>query len=128
MAEIITVERRRRWSDEDKRRIVEETLAPAASVNAVAKRHGLHPSQIFSWRRALRESGFAPAGPTQFAPMVIGEAAVAPPPLPAPAEAKPAMPFHSRIEIVLGRGRRIVVGADVDAEALRRVLDVLERR
>jgi transposase len=46
VAEIITVERRRRWSDEDKRRIVGETLVPDASVNVVAKRHGLHPSQI----------------------------------------------------------------------------------
>jgi hypothetical protein len=44
VAEIITVERRRRWSDEDKRRIVEETFERDSSVSAVAKRHGLHPA------------------------------------------------------------------------------------
>jgi len=127
LAEIITVERRRRWSDEDKRRIVGEALAPEASVNAVAKRHGLHPSQIFSWRRRLRDGGLKSEGLGHFAPVVIGAPAEAPPRLPAPSEEN--RPTEGgRIEIVLDRGRRVVVGSDVDAVALRRVLDVLERR
>jgi transposase len=127
VAEIITVERRRRWSDEDKRRIVGETLAPDASVNAVAKRHGLHPCQIFSWRRALRDGPVRQEGSDHFTPVVIGEPLHAPPRLPAPPESK-LTTSSGRIEIILGRGRRIVVGSDVDATALRRVLDVLERR
>lgn len=125
MSEIITVERRRRWSEEDKRRIVSETLAPGASVNAVAKRYGLHPSQVFSWRRALREGGGS-ADSGHFAPVVVSDPTGVSPQLLAAPDGR-RMP-GGRIEIVLGRGRRIVVGSDVDAAALGRVLDVLERR
>ena len=46
MAEIITVERRWRWSDDDKRRIVGEAQGPREGVSAVAKRYGLYPNQI----------------------------------------------------------------------------------
>lgn len=127
MAEIITVERRRRWSDEDKRRIVDEALACDASVSAVAKRHGLHPSQLFSWRRQLRDSVLKPQASGRFAPVVIGEPAEGPPRLPAPPD-ESRRTDGGRIEIVLGHGQRIVVGPDVDAAALRRVLDVMERR
>jgi transposase-like protein len=53
-AELITVERRRRWSWADKRQIVDETLVPGASLSAVARRYGLHPSQVFAWRKTVR--------------------------------------------------------------------------
>jgi transposase len=50
--EVITgVGRRRRWSDEDKARIVAEGLDPATTASAVARRYGLHVSQLFSKRR-----------------------------------------------------------------------------
>ena len=130
MAEIITVERRRRWSEEDKRRIVAETFEPGASVSAVAKRHGLYPGQVFGWRRALRDEDFGGAGlrgSSAFTPVVIGEPVEDARRLP-PSEDTKAARLGGRIEIVLGRQRRVVVGADVDASALRRVLDVLERR
>lgn len=42
VAEIITVERRRRWSTADKGRIVAETLVAGANVSAIARRHGLY--------------------------------------------------------------------------------------
>lgn len=130
MAEIITVERRRRWGEEDKRRIVAETFEPGASVSAVAKRHGLYPGQVFSWRRALRAEDFGGAGvpgSSGFAPVVIGEPTEDARRL-SPSEVTKATGSGGRIEIILGRQRRVVVGADVDASALRRVLDVLERR
>ena len=47
---------RRRWSVDDKARIVEETLAPGAVVSEIARRHGLTPQQLFGWRRAARRS------------------------------------------------------------------------
>jgi hypothetical protein len=47
-AEIITVERRRRWSLSDKQQIVAETLQPGASVSTIAQRYGMHPSQLFA--------------------------------------------------------------------------------
>ena len=60
-AELITVERRRRWSWADKRQIVDETLVPGASLSAVARRYGLHPSQVFAWRKTVREKDIADA-------------------------------------------------------------------
>jgi transposase len=47
--------RRRRFSDDDKARIVKETLAPGAVVSEVARRHGLSPQQLFGWRRQARQ-------------------------------------------------------------------------
>jgi len=48
--------RRRRWSSEDKARIVVESLEPGVSVSEVARRHGLSPQQLFGWRRKARTS------------------------------------------------------------------------
>src|SRR5271168_4882028 len=63
--ELITgIGRRRRWSREDKARIVVESLAGGVSVSEVARRHGLSPQQLFAWRhaaRALRHEGGSPA-------------------------------------------------------------------
>jgi transposase len=50
-AEIITVERRRRWSLSDKQQIVAETLKPGASVSTIAQRYGMHPSHLFAGAR-----------------------------------------------------------------------------
>ena len=48
---------RRRWSDEEKARAMEESLAPDAVVSQVARRHGATPQQLFTWRReALRKA------------------------------------------------------------------------
>ena len=62
--EVITsVERRRRWSVPEKERLVAATLEPGASVSAVAREAGVHPSQLYGWRRRLRARpriGFAP--------------------------------------------------------------------
>jgi transposase len=55
--EVITsVQRRRRWSAEEKAAIVQETYAPGMSVSLVARRHGIAPNQLFTWRR-LHASG-----------------------------------------------------------------------
>src|ERR1700760_5166051 len=47
--------RRRRWSDEVKRQIVAESCAPGAVVSEVARRHGLSPQQLSTWRKAARD-------------------------------------------------------------------------
>jgi len=53
--ELITgSERRRRWSDDDKARIIVESFAPGAIVSEVARRNGLSPQQLFAWRREAR--------------------------------------------------------------------------
>ena len=60
---------RRRWTLDDKARIVEETLDQGASVSVVARRHGLTPQQVFAWRREARKRS-EEAGP-QFVPAVV---------------------------------------------------------
>jgi len=64
--------RRRRWSTDDRARIVEETLAPGAVASEVARRHGISPQQLFGWRRAARrramESASSAAG---FVPVML---------------------------------------------------------
>ena len=44
---------RRRWTAEDKRRIVEETRAPGASVSVVARRHDINANLLFKWKRTV---------------------------------------------------------------------------
>ncbi len=51
---ITSVERRRRFSDEEKRQIVDEAAVPGAGVSAVARRHGIAVNLLFSWRKALK--------------------------------------------------------------------------
>ncbi|WP_447725671.1 IS66-like element accessory protein TnpA [Sphingomonas koreensis] len=55
------VERRRRWSDEEKRALVAAVSVPGANVAEIARQADLRPSQIYRWRRTLRadETGFA---------------------------------------------------------------------
>jgi transposase len=109
--EVITgVGRRRRWTDEEKAWIVAESLDPTTTVSAVARRYGLHASQLFVWRQQLAAPAArdAPA----FVPVVVTEDG------PTLAEAS------GRIEIALGPAV-ICVGTDVDAAALRRVLEVV---
>lgn len=67
---------RRRWSADDRARILEETLAPGAVVSVVARRHGVTPQQLFTWRREARKRLEAEAPPT-FVPAVV----VAPEPM-----------------------------------------------
>jgi transposase len=50
-------ERRRRWSEDQKRAIVAEAFAPGASVSAVARRLGVVAGQIYRWRRELGSAG-----------------------------------------------------------------------
>jgi transposase-like protein len=61
--EVITsVQRRRRWSAEEKAAMVQETYAPGMSVSLVARQHGIAPNQLFRWRRLLRRGRAVSAG------------------------------------------------------------------
>jgi transposase len=109
--------RRRLWSDDEKRQIVAETLAPGASVSIVARRHDLNANMLFTWRRQIGAAGLLPAGDAvTFVPAAIT------------AEASPASSVVGRMEIVLADGDRIIMGKDLDAAALARVVKVLSRR
>jgi len=56
------VQRRRRWTPEEKVRIVEETYLPGHSVSLVARRHGLAGNQLFAWRRLMAQGALTAAG------------------------------------------------------------------
>jgi len=56
--------RRRRWSEEEKARIVAESVAPGAVARTVALRHGLHPNQLYGWRREFRLQGVGSLSPS----------------------------------------------------------------
>ncbi|MGH8255321.1 MAG: IS66-like element accessory protein TnpA [Steroidobacteraceae bacterium] len=118
--EVITRgERRRRWSVEGKRAIVEESLAPNALVMAVARKHGIGTGQLYKWRRQLL--GRAPGNAACFARAEIAEQ---PRRLAGPATSPP-IASAGLIEIVLPGGATVRVDALVDEHALRRVLAVL---
>ena len=130
VVEVITGhERRRRWSIEDKLRIVAEAEGPGARVRDVAARHGVCESLVFTWRRQAREGVLvAPEVPVFVpvrvldapAPIASSRPAACPAPPPAPARTDAGL-----IEIELGDGRRVRVGSDVNLAALRRVLAAL---
>src|SRR5260370_27353641 len=113
--------RRRLWSDDEKRQIVAETLAPGASVSIVARGYDLNANMLFTWRRQIGAAGLLPAGDAvTFVPAAITAEA-------SPV-ASPASSAAGRMEIVLADGDRIIAGKDVDAAALARVVKVLSRR
>jgi transposase len=110
---------RRRWDRKQKLAILAEVDAPGGSVSEVARRHALHTSLLFRWRREFSKGArSAPASPVQgFVPVRLP-----PPALPAP----PAPARSDSIEIVLTGGRTVRVGSDVDVGALMRIVEALE--
>ena len=61
--EVITsVQRRRRWSPEEKRAILEEAELPGNSLSAVARKYGVNPNQLFHWRKLMREGAIVAFG------------------------------------------------------------------
>jgi transposase len=115
--------RRRRWSDADKLRIVEESLVGHRQASATARRHGISRSLLTTWRRQFRSGELGAMRMPMFTPLTIAAA-----PSASAVEAPRASIPESRLEIVLGNGRRLVVPVDVDPQALARLLPVIEGR
>lgn len=118
-------QRRRRFSIEYKRRLVEESLEGFDSVSVVARRHDVNANQLFRWRQLYRlgELG-APSEGSALTLLPVRLAASEPPPV--QPEVKGAAPSGS-LEIQLAAGHRLVVRGVADAAALRVVLEVLGR-
>ncbi len=58
--EVITsVQRRRRWSAEEKKAMVEEAEQPGSSISQVARKYSVNPNQVFNWRRLMREGALS---------------------------------------------------------------------
>lgn len=111
--------RRRSWSRDEKRRIVDETLEDGTSLAEVARRHDLNANQLFTWRRQF---GVEAAGLKDVAPILPVTIALE------TAVEEPDPGSSGQIEIVLADGYRILVWSDVETAALMRVLKALSRR
>jgi len=123
--EIIRGKSRRRWSAAEKRRLVAETFVPGTTVHAVARRHEINSSMLFTWRKLLRsELGFAVSAPSAkgFAPVAI-----------AGANATEAMPAtcataSPMIEIELPDGVRVRITGAAKPALVTALLTTLTQR
>jgi transposase len=130
---VVSTGARRRWTLEEKRRIVAESYGGRGEVSATARRHGLSGGQLFTWRRLAREGRLGDEAAALVPVAIVAPAASA-------AAAAEERDHDERaplskgpksagsIVIELGHGRRIRVDRDFDAEALGRVIDVLDRQ
>ena len=107
------VGRRRRWSDEDKGRIVAESYAPGAVVSEIARRHEISPQHLFAWRKAARTGQLA---------LAADEAAVFVPVMMAPQKAEAA----KRSVTIEMAGVVVRVECGVDVGWLAAVLRVMK--
>jgi transposase len=117
---VVETGRRRRWTDDEKLKIVLESMQTPRAISSTARRYGISRSLLLNWRGSFctepegaagQRSGFVPA-------MVVAD------PMPSP----PATPPSGHMVIEIGKDRRVIVDAGVDAAALARVLAILERR
>jgi transposase len=129
---ISVVQRRRRWTTEQKLALVEEAMRPGSSVAGVADRHGMSRSLLFEWRRQAREGTMPglvrmePEVPPTLVPVRVVED---PPRRPqAPASSRPERPARSgaTIELVLRNGRVLRVSEAIAPEVLGRLAAALD--
>ena len=125
--EVITgTGRRRRFSEDFKAGIVEETLVPGAVVSEVARRNELTPQQVFTWRRQARRPTASEAEAPKFVPAVVGPA------LPAgPSRGRPRKRTHQvdgsfgSIEVEI-EGVSVRIGRGAEAKTVAAVLRALK--
>jgi transposase len=121
------VERRRKWPAETVARIMEEALAPGATVAGVADRHGIARSQVYGWLRKARTGklpgiSMSSAACAAFVPVKVEEH-----PAPLPAPRTPASRRRAPVvEISLGNGRVIKVDEEIDPAVLARLATALD--
>ena len=109
--------KRRSWTLEEKRRIVDESLEDGASIAEIARLYELNANQLFTWRRQF---GLEPATASDVATLL--PVTIAP-----EGEVETGSGGVGQMEIVLAGGVRIIVWADVEIAALTRVLKALAR-
>jgi transposase len=121
-------ERRRRWTEAEKVRIVEESLSGEASVAAVARRHDVHPNQLHRWRRQARSGAVVGAPGTAmvadgggFSRVVVASDGGRPGASRSHAGADVAL-----IEVVLRNGRVLRMRDDAAAVRVAALADALE--
>ena len=119
--EILGIERRRRWSAEEKLSIVMAVGVDGATVTQVAQRHEITRQQIYAWRHALKRKGLWPVeGGPVFLPLNLS----------AEHEAEPSAGFQEPgpefVEIALAKGRQLRVSSGLGDAMLARLIRVVE--
>jgi transposase len=133
---VARIERRRKWTVEEKAALLAEVEAEGGKVAVVARRHRISDSLLYNWRSAWRAAAVAARAqaPLEFVPLgVVGPAddegpAMLPPPLSERSE-QPRNGVTDRIggiEVELPNGARIRVDAFVNEKALSRVLRAMK--
>lgn len=121
--EILGLERRRRWSDEEKLAIVSSIGVGGSTVTQVAQRHDLKRQQLYAWRHDLRRRGLlSSATDHMFLPVGFLEAELCH----HQDSHQPRVEQDDRIEVVLRNGRSLRVGLDVNVTALTRLISAVE--
>ncbi len=123
--EVVETGRRRRWSEEEKARIVLESLSGPRLVSATARRYGLSRSQLLTWRRAFGAARVN--SEASFVRAIVAEDRAVAPVVPS-SWGSIGHAGKRRIEIELVNGRRVIADAEVDVEALGRIVEALGRR
>ncbi|MBN9678864.1 IS66-like element accessory protein TnpA [Salipiger bermudensis] len=119
LGEVLGVERRRRWSDDEKLEILLEVGVGGASVTQVAQRHELTRSQVYGWRRDLKKKGlWSPDRGAVFLPVDFGPHSE---PAQSPAPSRPVL-----VELRLSNGRCLRFDSSMDGEALTRLIRAVE--
>lgn len=108
-AVLVRVERRRRWSDEEKLAILKETTDPGAIMAVVSRRHGIGTGQLYTWRRQLLRGAMAGFVPVELVPDAS------------------SMPSgtQGRIDIRAKGGFTVSIDRQVDRVALKLVLELV---
>lgn len=126
--EVITgTGRRRRFSEDHKSRIIEETLAPGAVVSEVARRHGLSPQQLFGWRRQARQP--AATSTETAAPLFVPAIIAAPLPERASRHRARRQPRQAKLSGIIEveiDGVTVRVGRGAEAKTVAAVLRALK--
>jgi transposase len=118
----VRVERRRRWSVEQKLNVVRETLEPGSVSKVVAERHGISTGLLYTWRKQMLTTAMAGFVPVEMAPEAPAPMLAAPADPPAePARALDAT-AGGVIEVQWSSGVRVGVRGSVDVKLLRCVL------
>jgi len=114
---------------EQKRRMVQETLAPGASVAIVARRHGVNANQLFSWRRQYRRGVLELVNASASEESALLPIALAPTDAPQEHNVKVANEPQDagRIDIEFSGGRRVSVWGQADLETLCAILREFSR-
>ncbi|MBL6748942.1 MAG: transposase [Nevskia sp.] len=116
---------RRRRSDAERRRIVEETYAPGASVSVVARRHDVNANLVFKWRQRYGRRQAAPQA--EFLPVAV-ETSTADVVPPAPKRRRARKPAaEGFIEIEFSDGHRVRVHGSADGRTVRSIIEALSR-